>query len=39
VNYIEEDAGIDRSGFIALQAHSGPAIEVQFRNIQLAELT
>jgi predicted dehydrogenase len=39
VNYIEEDAGIDRSGFIALQAHSGPAIEVRFRNIQLAELT
>jgi predicted dehydrogenase len=38
VNYIEEEPGIDRVGFIALQAHSGPRIEVHFRNIQIAEL-
>ncbi len=38
VNYIEEEPGIERDGFIALQVHSGPGIEVQFRNIQIAEL-
>jgi hypothetical protein len=38
VNYIEEEAGIDRAGFIALQAHSGPQIEAHFRNVQIAEL-
>ena len=38
VNYIEEEPGIERDGFIALQVHSGPGIEVQFRNLQIAEL-
>jgi predicted dehydrogenase len=38
VNYIEEEAGIERDGFIALQVHSGPGIEVAFRNIQIAEI-
>jgi predicted dehydrogenase len=38
VNYIEEEPGIERQGFIALQVHSGPGIEVQFRNIEIAEI-
>jgi predicted dehydrogenase len=39
VNYTEEEPGIERAGFIALQVHAGPGIEVQFRNIRIAELT
>ena len=38
VTYSEPDASIPRSGFIALQVHSGPGIEVQFRNIYVKEL-
>jgi predicted dehydrogenase len=38
VNYIEEEHGIERDGFIALQVHSGPGIEVHFRKIELAAL-
>jgi predicted dehydrogenase len=38
VHYIETDPSIEKTGFIALQVHSGPAIEVQFRNIEIGEL-
>ncbi|MFX4933438.1 DUF1080 domain-containing protein, partial [Acinetobacter baumannii] len=32
VDYTETDRGMDIPGFIALQVHSGPRIEVWFRN-------
>ena len=38
VHYVEEDAGLLRRGFIALQVHSGPAIEVEFRDLMIREL-
>lgn len=38
VDYREEDADIPRTGFIALQVHSGPPLRVEFRNIRLKEL-
>jgi hypothetical protein len=38
VDYTESEAGIDRTGFIALQVHSGPRIEVRFKDIQLRRL-
>jgi hypothetical protein len=38
VDYTEPDAGMDISGFIALQVHSGPKIEVWFKDIQIREL-
>ena len=37
-DYEETDEGIDAEGRIALQVHSGPALEVRFRNIRLTEL-
>jgi hypothetical protein len=38
VDYLEEDKDIPRSGFIALQVHSGPPLRIEFRNIRLKEL-
>lgn len=38
VDYIEKDAGIARKGIIGLQVHSGPPVEMQFRNIRIKEL-
>jgi predicted dehydrogenase len=38
VHYIEPEANIRRRGFIALQVHSGPKIEVAFKNVRLREL-
>ncbi|MBI5281432.1 MAG: DUF1080 domain-containing protein [Candidatus Solibacter usitatus] len=38
VDYTEAEAGIGRRGIIALQVHSGPGIEVQFRQIRIRGL-
>lgn len=38
VEYTEQEAGIAQDGFIALQVHSGPAIQVEFRNLKIREL-
>ncbi len=38
VDYIEDDPAIERSGRIALQIHSGPPLEVRFRNLRLEGL-
>jgi hypothetical protein len=38
VDYRETEEGIDRSGFIALQLHSGPPLEMRFRELEIAEL-
>ena len=38
VDYIEPDADIDQDGVIALQVHSGPPLEVHYRNVILKEL-
>jgi hypothetical protein len=38
VDYREEQADIPRTGFIALQVHSGPPLRVEFRNIRIREL-
>lgn len=38
VDYTEREPGMDVAGFIALQVHSGPRIEVWFRDIQIREL-
>ncbi|MBL0155606.1 MAG: DUF1080 domain-containing protein [Bryobacterales bacterium] len=38
VDYTEPDPGINQRGIIALQVHSGPGIEVHFRNIEIREL-
>lgn len=38
VDYTETDPGIDRTGFIALQVHSGPGIEVEFKDMVITEL-
>jgi hypothetical protein len=38
VDYTETDPGMDVPGFIALQVHSGPKIEVWFKYIQIREL-
>jgi hypothetical protein len=35
VDYIEAEAGIESSGFLALQVHGGPPMEVHFKNIDL----
>ena len=37
VDYTEEDDAIEQTGLIALQVHSGPALEVRFRNIRIQE--
>jgi hypothetical protein len=38
VDYEETDPGIPATGRVALQVHSGPALEVRFRNIRLRTL-
>jgi len=38
VHYIEQDPVLLRRGFIALQVHSGPAIQVEFRDLLIREL-
>jgi predicted dehydrogenase len=38
VHYIEPEQNLLRRGFIALQVHSGPAIEVEFKNVMVREL-
>jgi predicted dehydrogenase len=38
VDYVEEDTGILDRGIIALQAHSGPGVEIWFRNIRVRTL-
>jgi hypothetical protein len=38
VHYIETDPALLRRGFIALQLHSGPGIEVEFREMMIREL-
>lgn len=38
VDYREMDSEVERSGFIALQVHSGPGIEVHFKDIEISEL-
>ena len=38
VDYVENEPGIAAAGFLALQVHSGPGIEVHFRNIRIREL-
>jgi hypothetical protein len=38
VDYTESDPAIPQDGFIALQVHSGPKIEVQFRDVTIEEL-
>ena len=38
VDYVEKEPGIDRSGFIALQVHGGPPMEVHFKDIRIRAL-
>ena len=38
VTYDETDPNIEQDGFIALQVHSGPRIEVRFRNLRIRRL-
>ena len=38
VDYTESEAGIEQSGFIALQIHGGPPMEVWFKDLVLEEL-
>ena len=38
VDYQEPDPKIERDGVIALQVHSGPPLEVHYRNVRLKEL-
>lgn len=38
VDYTENESGIPTRGMLALQVHSGPGVEVWFRNIQIREL-
>lgn len=38
VEYVEREAGIASTGFIALQVHSGPAIQVEFKDLVIKEL-
>lgn len=38
VDYVEPDEQIARTGVIALQVHSGPALRVEFRNLRIKEL-
>lgn len=39
VDYTETEAGIEQSGFIALQLHGGPPLEIHFKNLLIEELT
>ena len=36
-DYRETDAAIERTGILALQIHSGPPMEVRFRNLRIRE--
>jgi hypothetical protein len=38
VDYTETEPGMDVAGFIALQVHSGPKIEVWFKDVMIREL-
>ena len=38
VDYTESEPGIEQDGFIALQVHSGPGIEVRFKDILIRRL-
>lgn len=38
VDYTEEDESIPKTGLIAVQVHSGPALEVRFREMMIREL-
>ncbi|PAY18407.1 hypothetical protein CKO51_16575 [Rhodopirellula sp. SM50] len=38
VDYTEQDPKIEREGVIGLQVHSGPPLEVYYRNVRLKEL-
>ncbi|MCS7467541.1 DUF1080 domain-containing protein [Stieleria sp. ICT_E10.1] len=38
VDYTEQDPDIEREGVIGLQVHSGPPLEVYYRNVRLKEL-
>jgi predicted dehydrogenase len=38
VHYVESEPGLLRRGFIALQVHSGPPIQVEFQGIMIREL-
>ena len=38
VDYTETESGIERSGFIALQLHGGPPLEMHFKDLTIAEL-
>jgi len=38
VDYHEVDPYIDQEGIIALQIHSGPPLEIQFKDIRIREL-
>ena len=38
VEYREVDPTIERNGFIALQVHSGPPTQVEFKDLQIREL-
>ncbi len=39
VDYHETAEGIDRSGFIAVQVHSGPPLKIEFRELRIRELS
>ena len=39
VDYQEIEPGIDRSGFIALQVHSGPPLKIEFRGLEIQDLS
>lgn len=39
VEYVEQESGIASTGFIALQVHSGPAIQVEFKDLLIKELS
>lgn len=38
VDYTETEAGIDGSGFIALQLHGGPPLEMRFKDLEIKVL-
>ena len=38
VDYHEPDPAIDRRGILSLQIHSGPAMEIQFKDIRIQSL-
>jgi len=39
VDYREADAKIDETGFIALQIHSGPPMQIEFKDLRILELS